>query len=110
MPETRSGKATPVDTNEFAVITAIKEKLDELKADLWSEIKKLINLEVEKATKKQKEEFKFAMDQLQECVTNLEHARDDLEQYGRGLCDAWKLYLLQPTKQQKKFSKKSRTF
>ena len=59
--------------------------MEELKADLLSEIKELINLDVEKAMKKQKEEFKSAMDALQERVTNLEHAHDDLEQYGRRL-------------------------
>ena len=39
MPETRSGRATPIDTNEFDVICAIQEKFDELKAGLLSEIK-----------------------------------------------------------------------
>ena len=85
MPETRSGRATPVDTNEFDIISVIKEKFEELKADLLSEIKEFINLEVEKAMKKQKEEFKSAIDALQERVTNLEHAHDGLEQYGRRL-------------------------
>ena len=78
MPETRSGSSTPVDTNEFDIISVIKEKFEELKADLLSEIKELINLEVEKAMKKQKEEFKSAIDTLQERVTNLEHADDGL--------------------------------
>ena len=85
MPETRSGRATPVDTNEFDIISVIKEKFEELKADLLSDIKELINLEVDKAMKKQKEEFKSAIDALQERVTNLEHAHDGLEQYGRRL-------------------------
>ena len=52
MPETRSGRATPVDTNEFDIISVIKEKFEELKADLLLEIKEIINLEVEKAMKK----------------------------------------------------------
>ena len=85
MPETRLGRATPVDTNEFDIISVIKETFEEFKADLLSEIKELINLEVEKAMKKQKEEFKSAIDALQERVTNLEHAHDGLEQYGRRL-------------------------
>ena len=85
MPETRSGRATPVDTNEFDIISVIKEKFEELKADPLSEIKELINLEVEKAMKKQKEEFKSATDALQERVTNPEHSHDDFEQYGRCL-------------------------
>ena len=54
MPETRSGRGTPVDTNEFDVISVIKEKFDKLKEDLLSEIKEMIHLEVEKAMKKQK--------------------------------------------------------
>ena len=60
------------------IISVIKETFEELKADLLSEIKELINLEVEKAMKKQKEEFKSAIDTLQERVTNLEHAHDGL--------------------------------
>ena len=86
MPETRSGRATPVDINESDIISVIKEKFEELKADLLSEIKELINLEVEKTMKKQKKiEFKSAIDALQERVTNLEHAHNDLKQYGRRL-------------------------
>ena len=53
MPETRSGRATPFDTNVFDVISAIKEKFDQRKADLLSEIKELIHLEVEEGMKKQ---------------------------------------------------------
>ena len=68
MPETRSGRDTPVDINEFHVIRVIKEKFEELKADLLSEIKEFFNLEVEKAMKKQKEEFNSAIDALQERV------------------------------------------
>ena len=58
------------------MISVIKEKFEELKADLLSEIKGLINLELEKAMKKQKEEFKSTIDALQERFTNLEHAHD----------------------------------
>ena len=53
MPETRSGRATPINTNAFDVISAIKEKVDQRKADLLSEIKELIHLEVEEGMKKQ---------------------------------------------------------
>ena len=45
MGETRSGEATPIDTNEFDIITLIKEKFDKLKTNLLSEIKDLIHLE-----------------------------------------------------------------
>ena len=86
MLETKLGTATPIYTNEFNIISVIKEKFDEIKADLLSEIKELFNLGVEKAMKKHKEEFKSAIDKLQEHVTYLEHAHDDLEQYGRRLC------------------------
>ena len=48
MPETRSGRATPIDTNEFNIISVIKEKFNELKADLLSETRELIHLEVQK--------------------------------------------------------------
>ena len=58
------------------MISVIKEKFEELKADLLSEIKGLINLELEKPMKKQKEECKSAIDALQERFTNLEHAHD----------------------------------
>ena len=63
-------RATPVDNNELDVISVIKGKFNELKADLLSEIKELITLEVEKPMKNQKEEYKSAIDQLQERGTN----------------------------------------
>ena len=56
--------------------------MTKLKADVLSEIKESINLEVAKAIKKQKEDFKSAIEAFQERVTNLEHAHDNLEQYG----------------------------
>lgn len=71
MRETRWGRATLIDTNEYDVISVINEKFDKLNADLLLEIKELIHLEVEKAIKKQKE---------------LEHAHDDLEWYGHRSC------------------------
>ena len=63
----------------FHIISVIKENIDELKADLLSEIKELIHLEVEKFMKKQKEE-------LQVRVTKLEHAHNDLEQHVCHVC------------------------
>ena len=53
--------------------------------DLLSEIKDLIHLEVEKAMKKQKENYNSALHELQKRVIKLEHDHD-LEQYGRCLC------------------------
>ena len=43
-------------------------------------------MEVQKATKKQKEECKSTIGKLRERVTRLEHEDDDLEQDGRHLC------------------------
>ena len=54
----------------FHIISVIKENIDELKADLLSEIKELIHLEEE----------------LQVRVTKLEHAHNDLEQHGCHVC------------------------
>ena len=54
--------------------------------DLLSEINDLIDLEVEKAMKKQKENFDSALHELQKHFIKLEYDHDDLEQYGRCLC------------------------
>ena len=51
-----------------------------------TEIKSLIQLEVEKVVKKQKEEFDVTFLKLQERITTLELEKDDLEQYGRRVC------------------------
>ena len=51
MPEIR---ATQIHTNEFDVISVIKQKFDKFKVDLLSEIEDLIHLEVEKTIRKQK--------------------------------------------------------
>ena len=53
--------------------------------DLLSEIKDLTHLEVEKAMKKQKENYDSGLLELQKCVIKLEHDHDDLEQYRRRL-------------------------
>ena len=58
----------------------------ELKQDLIIEIKSLIELEVEKVLKKQKEEFDETVMRLQQQITRLELEKDDLEQYGRRVC------------------------
>ena len=52
----------------------MKEKSDKLKADLLSEIKELIFLEVEETIKKQKVESKSTIDELQESITKLEQS------------------------------------
>ena len=87
MPDTRSGKSK-ADEGErnsefFQIITS---KFNELKQDLITEIKLLIQLEVEKVVKKQKEEFDVTVIKLQERITTLEQEKDDLETYGRRVC------------------------
>ena len=49
-------------------------------------MKFLIQLEVEKVVKKQKEEFFVTVLKLQEWITTLELEKEDLEQYGRRIC------------------------
>ena len=86
MPETRSGKSTPNDTKELDIVSVIEEKFSKFRGNLLSEINDLIHLEVEKAMKKQKENFDSALHELQKRAIKLEHDHDDLEQYGRCLC------------------------
>ena len=86
MPETRSGKAIPNENKELDIVNIIEEKFNKSKVDLSSEIKDLIHLEVEKAMKKQKENYDSALHEFQKRVIKLEHDHGDLEQYGRRLC------------------------
>ena len=58
MPGTRSGKFKADEGEQNSeLIQIITSKFNELKQDLITEIKSLIQLEVEKVVKKQKEEF-----------------------------------------------------
>ena len=77
MLEARSGRVIQNDTYKSDLTNVIKEKFDKLKPDLLSESKEFIHLEVEKAMKKQKGEFKSAIDKLQEYVIRLEQVHDD---------------------------------
>ena len=87
MPDTRSGKSKADEGEQNSeLIQVITSKFNELKQDLITEIKSLIQLEVEKVVKKQKEEFDETVLKLQERITTLEHGKDDLEQYGRRVC------------------------
>ena len=90
MPETRSGKLTASEgvenAQESSLVDNIKEKLNEFKNELITEIKLLIKLEVDEALKKQKEEFDSGLTQLEKRITKLENDNDDLEQYGRRVC------------------------
>ena len=90
MPETRSGKLTASDGVENAqesnLTDIIKEKLNEFKNELLTEISLLIKSEVDEALKKQKEEFYSAITQLEKRITKLENDNEDLEQYGRRVC------------------------
>ena len=87
MPDTRSGKSKADEGEQNSeLIQIITSKFNELKQDLITEIKLLIQLEVEKVVKKQKEEFDETVIKLQEQITTLEQEKDDWEQYGRRLC------------------------
>ena len=87
MPDTRSGKSKADEREQNSeLIQIITSKFNELKQDLITEIKLLIQLEVEKVVKKQKEEFDETVVKLQERITTLEQEKDDLEQYGRRVC------------------------
>ena len=59
--------------------------LNEMKNDLTTEIKSLIQLEVDKIVKKKKEEFNMIVLKLQERITALE-LEEDLEKYGQHVC------------------------
>ena len=89
MPETRSGKLIASEgvenVQESRLADNIKEKLNEFKDELITEIK-LIKSEVGEALKKQKEEFDSAFTQLEQRITKLENDNDNLEQYGRRVC------------------------
>ena len=87
MPDTRSGKSKADEGEQNSeLIQIITSKFNELKQDLITEIKLLIQLEVEKVVKKQEEEFDETVIKLQERITTLEQEKDDLEQYGRRVC------------------------
>ena len=72
MLEARSGRDIQSDTYKSDLTNVIKEKFDKLKPDLLSESKELISF----AMKKQKGEFKSAIDKLQEYVIRLEQVHD----------------------------------
>ena len=72
MLEARSGRDIQGDTYKSDLTNVIKEKFDKLKPDLLSESKELISF----AMKKQKGEFKSAIDKLQEYVIRLEQVHD----------------------------------
>ena len=87
MPYTRSGKSKADEGEQNSeLIQVITSKFNELKQNLISEIKSLIQLEVEKVVKKQKGEFDETVLKLQEWITTLKLEKDDLEQYGRRVC------------------------
>ena len=87
MPDTRSGKSKADEGEQNSeLIKIIILKFNELKQDLITEIISLIQLEVEKVVKKQKEEFDVTVLKLQARITTLEFEKDDLEQYGRRVC------------------------
>ena len=87
MPDTRSGKSKADEGEQNSELKqVITSKFNELKQDLITEIKSLIQLEVEKVVKKQKKEFDMTVLKLQEWIATLELEEDDLEQYGPRVC------------------------
>ena len=87
MSDTRSGKPKADEGEQNSkLIQIITSKFNELKQDLIREIKSLIQLEVEKVVKKQKEELDETVMKLQERITTLELEKDDLELYGHWVC------------------------
>ena len=106
MPDTRSEKSkTDEGEQNSELIQVITSKFNELKQDLITEIKSLIQLEVEKVVEKQKEEFDETV-LKQERITTLELKKDDLEQYGRRVASELTMYLLNLRKQQIVFMKR----
>ena len=87
MTDTRSekSKADEVEQN-FELIQIIISKFNELKQDLITGIKSLIQLEVEQIARKPLEEFNVIIFKLQEQIATLELEKDDLEQHGRRVC------------------------
>ena len=81
MSDTRSRKSKAGEGEQNSeLIQIITSKFNELKQDLITEIKSLIQLEVEKVVKKQKE---FDATVL---ITTLELEKDDLQQNRRQVC------------------------
>ena len=94
-------------TKVIELIQIIASKFNELKQDLMTEIKFLIQLEVEKVVKKQKEEFEVTVLKLQERLTLLELEKDDLERsMDDGYASELTMYLLNPRKQEIVFMKR----
>ena len=77
--DTRSGKSRADEGEQNSeLVQIITSKFNELKQDLITEIKSLVQLEVEKVVKKQKEEFDETVMKLQERIITLELEKDDL--------------------------------
>ena len=104
MPDTRSGKSKADEGEQNSeLIQIIISKFNELKQDLITEIKLLIQLEVEKVVKKQKEEFDETVIKLQERITTLEQEKDDL---AAGYASELMMYLSSLRKQRRAFLKR----
>ena len=72
MFDTRSGKSKADEGKQNSGLIQIISKFNELKQDLITEIKSLIQLEMKKVVKKQKEEFNVTVLKLQQWITTLE--------------------------------------
>ena len=102
MPVTRSGKskADEVEQN-LELIQIITSKFNELEQDLITEIKLLIQLEVEKVVKKQKEEFDETVIKLQERITTLSKKRMTWSSMAAGYASELTMYLSSLRKQRR---------
>ena len=82
MPETRSVKSTTSEgvenAQEISLADIIKEKLNEFKDELLTEIKLLIKSEVDEALKKQKEEFDSAFSQWEWDLVDVDYVFTDV--------------------------------
>ena len=81
MPDYRSLKPKAGEGEQL--IQIITSKFNELKQDLITKIKSLIQLEVKNVVKKKREEFNAKFLKIQERIISLELEKNDLKQYRR---------------------------
>ena len=84
MPDYRSLKPKAGEGEQL--IQIITSKFNELKQDLITKIKSLIQLEVKNVVKKKREEFNAKFLKIQERIISLELEKNDLKQYRRWVC------------------------
>ena len=104
---TRSGKSKADEGEQNSeLIQVITPKFNELKQDLITEIKSLIQLEVEKVVMKQEEKFDETVLKLQERIQHWSSKKMTLSSMNVGYASELTMYLLNPRKQQIVFMKR----